>query len=140
MAALIVAPADEPAIGRERAAVIIAQGQRSVRARGRNRLSPAVVAPTADRAVAERTHLEPPEVERVLDALSEVVLKELSADGPDAVTVAGLVKAEVRPEAARPERAGRNPSTGEPITIAARPARARGKLKLRPLKRLRDAL
>ncbi len=93
-----------------------------------------------NRAVADRTQLEASEVERVLDALSEVVLEELSADGPGAVTVAGLVTAEVRPEAARPERAGRNPATGEPITIAARPARARGKLKLRPLKRLRDVL
>lgn len=92
------------------------------------------------REVSARSRIATKNVELVLEALSEQVLEELAADGPGAVTIAGLVKAEVRPEPARPDRAGRNPATGEPITSAARPARARGKLRLRPLKRLRDVL
>ena len=68
----------------------------------------------------------------MLGALAEVVLDELSASGPGAVTVAGLVKAEVRPEAARPERTGRNPGTGEPITIAAPPRAGAGEAEAAP--------
>jgi nucleoid DNA-binding protein len=91
-------------------------------------------------AVAQRANIEARDVNRVLEALAEVVLDDLSADGPGVVSFLGLVKAEVGPETARPARAGRHPATGAPITIAARPARERGKLKLRPLKRLRDVL
>lgn len=92
------------------------------------------------REVALRANISARDVDRVIETLAEVVLDELSADGPGVITILGLIKAEVGPEAARPERAGRNPATGAPITIAARPARARGKLRLRPLKRLRDVL
>ncbi len=92
------------------------------------------------RAVSQRGRVAVPDVERVLDALAEVVLAELSADGPGVVTIAGLVQAKVVPLAERAEHLGRNPATGEPITIAARPARARGRIRLRPLKRLRDVL
>lgn len=91
-------------------------------------------------AIAERTKLTPGEVSRVLDALAEVSLAELSSRGPGAVSLAGLVKAEVAPVPARKPRTGRNPATGAPITIAARPANQRGKIRLRPLKRLRDVL
>lgn len=92
------------------------------------------------REISDRSRIAARDVELVLEAFSELVVEELAADGPGAVTIAGLVKAEVRPQAARAERAGRNPATGEPITVAARPARARGTLRLRPLKRLRDVL
>lgn len=92
------------------------------------------------RAVAERSGMSAADVQCVLDALAQVVLEELATDGPGAVTIAGLVKAEVLPRAARPERVGRNPATGDPVRIAAQPARTRGKIRLRPLKRLRDVL
>ncbi|MYB22670.1 MAG: hypothetical protein F4066_07345 [Chloroflexi bacterium] len=49
-------------------------------------------------------------------------------------------RAEVLPLPERSERAGRNPATGEAITIAAHPARPRGKVRLRPLKPLRNVL
>ena len=90
--------------------------------------------------VASRTGATSRDVNDVLDALGEVVLEQLSPDGPGSVTIAGLVKVEVSPQAARAEGLGRNPGTGEAITIAARPARARGKVRLRALKRLRDVL
>ena len=91
-------------------------------------------------AIGERADLQNSDVAKVLDALAEVVLEDLSPDGPGSVTVAGLIKVDIVPQTARPERPGRNPATGETITIAARPALARGKVRVRALKRLRDVL
>ncbi|MXY85719.1 MAG: hypothetical protein F4Y95_04300 [Chloroflexi bacterium] len=92
------------------------------------------------RAVTQHSNVAATDVDRVLESLTEVVLAQLSPEGPGVVTLAGLVRAEVAPLPERSERAGRNPATGEPITIAARPARSRGKVRLRPLKPLRDVL
>lgn len=91
-------------------------------------------------AIAEQKNLSQEVVTKVLSGLADVVLADLSPRGPGRVTVAGLIKAEVVAVPARSERAGRNPATGEPITITARPANERGKIRLRPLKRLRDVL
>jgi DNA-binding protein HU-beta len=51
---------------------------------------------------------------RALDALIEVVSREVAANREVAITGFGSFKA-----TARPERAGRNPRTGETLTIAA---------------------
>ena len=92
------------------------------------------------RAIEEKTNIVSGDVNRVLDALAEVVLEDLSVGGPGSVTVAGLIKVDIVAQTARPERAGRNPATGETITIAARPALERGKVRVRALKKLRDVL
>ena len=92
------------------------------------------------RAIAEKTGYTNGEVNVVLDALGDLVIEDLSPGGPGSVTVAGLIKVDVVPQTARPERQGRNPATGEAITIAARPAVERGKVRVRALKRLRDVL
>ncbi len=92
------------------------------------------------RALAEKTGFTNGEVSVVLDALSDLVIEDLSPGGPGSVTVAGLIKVDVVAQTARPERQGRNPATGEAITIAARPAVERGKVRVRALKRLRDVL
>ncbi len=92
------------------------------------------------RALAEKTGFTNGEVTVVLDALGDLVIEDLSPDGPGSVTVAGLIKVDVVAQTARPERQGRNPATGEAITIAARPAVERGKVRVRALKRLRDVL
>ncbi len=92
------------------------------------------------RALAEKTGFTNGEVAVVLDALGDLVIEDLSPDGPGSVTVAGLIKVDVVAQTARPERQGRNPATGEAITIAARPAVERGKVRVRALKRLRDVL
>jgi DNA-binding protein HU-beta len=62
------------------------------------------------------------QVKRVLDALSEVTIEELNKKGSFAIP--GLVKLRTAITPARPERLGRNPSTGDQITI---PARVGGK-------------
>ncbi len=92
------------------------------------------------RAVTQRSRVAAKDVKRVLESLAEVVLEELSPEGPGVVTLAGPVRAEVVPLPERSERAGRNPATGEAITIAARWARPRGRVRLRLLKPLRDVL
>ena len=51
---------------------------------------------------------------RALDALISIVAKEVAAGGEVAITGFGSFKA-----SARGERTGRNPRTGEPLTIAA---------------------
>ena len=92
------------------------------------------------RAIEAKTDLRSQDVNEVLDALADVVLEDLSVGGPGSVTVAGLIKVDIVAQTARPERQGRNPATGEAITIAARPALERGKVRVRALKRLRDVL
>ncbi len=92
------------------------------------------------KAIEAKTDIASRDVNEVLDALAEVVLEDLAADGPGSVTVAGLLKVDIVAQTARPEREGRNPATGETITIAARPALDRGKVRVRALKRLRDVL
>jgi nucleoid DNA-binding protein len=54
----------------------------------------------------------------VLDELAVVILANASAGAP----IPGLGKAVVRKIKARPAREGRNPMTGETITIKAKPA------------------
>ncbi len=59
-------------------------------------------------AIAEATALDKASTNRVLDALTEIVTREVAAGG--AVNLPGLGKFSCR---ARPERTVRNPSTGE---------------------------
>ncbi len=92
------------------------------------------------KAIEERIGIASRDVSEVLDALADVVLEDLSDSGPGSVTVAGLIKVDIVAQTARPERQGRNPATGAAITIAARPALERGKVRVRALKRLRDVL
>jgi len=61
-------------------------------------------------ALAESAHVDKATANRALDALSDIVTKEVAAGG--AVTLPGLGKFACR---TRPERMVRNPSTGEQI-------------------------
>jgi DNA-binding protein HU-beta len=71
-------------------------------------------------AVAERSEMSKADIKRVLDALDEVVLGELG--NAQKVRISGLVQLTVRVKPASKARPGRNPATGEEITIAAKPA------------------
>jgi nucleoid DNA-binding protein len=87
-------------------------------------------------AVAERSELSKAEAKRALAALDEVVLDELS--NAQKVRIAGLVQLSVRVKAATKARKGRNPATGEEITIAAKPASV--DVRARPLAKAKEAL
>jgi len=71
-------------------------------------------------AVADRAELSKAEAKRALDALDEIVLEELG--NAQKVRLGGLVQLTVRVKPATQKRAGRNPATGEEITIGAKPA------------------
>ena len=71
-------------------------------------------------AVAERADLTRAEAKRALAALEEVVLEEIG--NAEKVKNGGLVQLTVRVKPATKARQGRNPATGEEITIGPKPA------------------
>ena len=87
-------------------------------------------------AIATQSGLDKKQVNAVLDALNEVVYKELKAENE--VVLPGLVKLTAVTKAAVPEREGINPFTKEKTRFKAKPARK--VIKPRPLKALKDAV
>jgi DNA-binding protein HU-beta len=86
--------------------------------------------------VADRAELTRADVKRVLAALEDVVLEELG--NAEKVKIGNLVQLAVRLRPATKARKGRNPATGEEITISAKPAAVA--LKARPLAKAKAAL
>src|SRR5262249_28364157 len=86
--------------------------------------------------VAERSELSKAEAKRALAALDEVVLEEIG--NAQKVRIGGLVHLTVRLKPATKARQGRNPATGEEITIAAKPASV--DVRARPLAKVKEAL
>jgi nucleoid DNA-binding protein len=87
-------------------------------------------------AVAERSDLSKADVKRALAALEDTVLEEIG--NAQKVRIGGLVQLTVRVKPAQKARKGRNPATGEEITIGAKPASV--DLRARPLARAKGAL
>jgi DNA-binding protein HU-beta len=86
--------------------------------------------------VAERSGLTKSDAKAALTALEEVVLEELG--NAEKVRIGGVVQLVVRVKEATKPRQGRNPATGEEITISAKPASVA--LKARPLAKAKAAL
>ena len=86
--------------------------------------------------VAERADLSKADAKAALAALEEIVLEELG--NAQKVRIGGLVQLTVRVKPATKARKGRNPATGEEITISAKPASVA--LKARPLAKAKAAL
>jgi DNA-binding protein HU-beta len=87
-------------------------------------------------AVAERADLTRADAKRALTALEEIVLDEIS--NAEKVKVGNIVQLTVRLKPATKARKGRNPATGEEITIAAKPASV--VVRARPLAKTKSAL
>jgi DNA-binding protein HU-beta len=87
-------------------------------------------------AVADRADLSKTDAKRALTALDEVVLQELS--NAQKVRIGGVVQLTVRIKPAQKSRKGRNPATGEEITISAKPASV--DVRARPLARAKEVL
>jgi DNA-binding protein HU-beta len=87
-------------------------------------------------AVAERADLTKADAKRALAALDEIVLAELG--NAQKVRIGGLVQLTVRVKPAQKSRKGRNPATGEQITIKARPASV--DVRARPLAKAKASL
>lgn len=71
-------------------------------------------------AVADRAGLSKADAKAALTALEEIVLGEIG--NAERVKIGGLVQLTVRVKPAQKARKGRNPATGEEITIAAKKA------------------
>lgn len=86
--------------------------------------------------LADDTELTRNEVKSVLSALEDIVLGEIG--NAEKVKIGTLVQLDVKLKPATKERKGRNPATGEEITISAKPASVA--LKARPLAKAKAAL
>jgi nucleoid DNA-binding protein len=87
-------------------------------------------------AVADRAEISKAEAKRVLAVLEEIVLEELG--NAQKVRIGGMAQLTVRVKPAQKARKGRNPATGEEITIGAKPASV--DLRARPLAKAKAAL
>src|SRR3954463_11383162 len=87
-------------------------------------------------ALAEKAGVSRTEAKNFMTALEEVVLEEVG--NAEKVKIGNLVQLTVRVRPATKARKGRNPATGEEITISAKPAAVA--LKARPLARAKAAL
>ena len=83
--------------------------------------------------LADSTGLKKTDVKAVFDSLFEVIRTELRAGRPVKFANIKVIRALKK---ATPARQGRNPSTGEPMTFAAKPAK--NVVRVRALKALKD--
>ena len=88
-------------------------------------------------ALAESTQMSRKDVDGVLQAL-ETLIEDNLTKGSGIFNLPGLMKIYVHEKKATPEREGRNPATGDPITIKAKPASK--VVKVRPLKKLKEMI
>lgn len=86
-------------------------------------------------AIGERTGVAKKDVGAVMAELEALIEGHLSKKGPGQFTLPGLLKVTRAKKPATKARMGRNPRTGEPMEIPARPARTT--LRLRALKGLK---
>jgi nucleoid DNA-binding protein len=87
-------------------------------------------------AVAERSGLSRAQAKGAIQALEDVVLSEVG--NAEKVKIGNLVQLTVRVKPATKARKGRNPATGEEITISAKPASV--DVRARVLARTKSAL
>ena len=85
--------------------------------------------------VADRSGLSGADAKRALAALEEVILDQIG--NAEKVKIGGVVQIEAKMRPASKERLGRNPATGEEITISAKPASVA--VKARPLAKAKAA-
>ncbi len=86
--------------------------------------------------IADRSDMSKADVKRVMDALEEVILEQLG--DAEKVKIGGVVQLTVRVKEATKARKGRNPATGEEITIGPKPASVT--VRARPLAKAKAAL
>ncbi len=87
-------------------------------------------------ALAQRVEMSKADAKIVLDAYEEIILEQIAQ--AENVQIGKLVQLTVKLKPATKARPGRNPATGEAITIKAKGASV--DIKARPLKKAKDAL
>jgi nucleoid DNA-binding protein len=88
-------------------------------------------------ALAESTGMSKAQVSEFFDALTVLIKKNISGEGPGTFTLPGLLKIKVAHKPGTPQRTGINPFTKQETVFKAKPARKVVKLQaLKPLKAL----
>ena len=88
--------------------------------------------------IAEGAELDKKSVSRVFDGLTELIKKQLGSRGPGEFVIPGLLKLKSVKKPATKDRPGKNPFTGEAITIKGKPASK--KVRATALKALKDLI
>src|SRR6478672_7429962 len=86
-------------------------------------------------AVADKAGLSRADAKKAIAALEDVVIEQIGK--AEKVKIGGVVQIEARYRPPTQEREGRNPATGETITIAAKPASVA--VEARPLAKAKNA-
>ena len=86
--------------------------------------------------LSSRTELSRKQIATVFDEISNYIKQEIGKKGPGIFTLPGLLKVKRVEKPATKARQGRNPQTGEIITIKAKPRRT--VVKALPLKALKE--
>jgi nucleoid DNA-binding protein len=87
-------------------------------------------------SLAEATGLTRTQIGSVFDAYTAIIKKDVGKKGPGVVLLPGLLKIKRVSKPATKARQGRNPATGEPMMIKAKPART--VVKVQALKSLKE--
>ena len=87
-------------------------------------------------ALAEKTGLSKKDIGSVVDELTSFIKNQLSKKGPGVFVLPGLLKIKRHRKPKQSARPGRNPKTGEPMTIPAKPERT--VVKVLALKNLKE--
>ena len=88
--------------------------------------------------LATATELSKKQVGAVLEALGDLIEKQLSKKGPEVFTVPGLMKLKGRVKKAQPAGMRKNPFTGEMKMAPAKPASRT--VRITALKKLKDRI
>lgn len=88
--------------------------------------------------LSEASGVESKAVKAVLSALEATTLASMNKKGIGEFTLPGLLKVIAQKVPAKPKRFGKNPFTGQEQWFPAKPASV--KVKVRPLKKLKDAV
>jgi len=89
-------------------------------------------------AIALQANLDKKPVKLVLEALENIIFAHLKKGSVGKFTLPKLLKMTVKSVAAKPERMGRNPATGENIMLKAKPASK--KIKINALRALKEVI
>jgi nucleoid DNA-binding protein len=87
-------------------------------------------------SLAEATGLTKKQITAVFDELTKLIRRDVGKKGPGVIALPGLLKIKRVTRPATKARQGRNPATGEPMMIKAKPART--VVKAQPLKSLKE--
>lgn len=87
--------------------------------------------------LSSKTEVAKKDVVALLGALENAILGSIAKKGAGSFVLPGLLKVQSIAVPAKPKRKGVNPLTGEEMVFAAKPATT--KVKVRPLKKLKDA-